>query len=478
MPPSRGVPPVHFAIRRGRSYIRRLTALYCSVTLALPPHTERVYVQNRNAEYRQARADIIADLDRIHGAITAGDHQHTGIQEHFNFRWMKRRLFFNNGPSAAEEGGAKATQSKDSETIAVWAHIEITSLVEVDPVRSVFTCDCRLSYFWRPTPATAGGALFEELCEKAKTDENPTYGGYKLSAVEYESLVKERGLLLPNVYFHNQLTEVVGQDSQPLTLYNIEHLGIACQMHNRFYADLKIENCDMRLFPFDQQVLPIKLYCGNDDNFKLHVHCVQYRPTTFNIPGWRLGRPVVYQWDKGPKANVMIGVERRYEHYVNSLMLYLAMLNLLALSAHAIPAEDVGDRLSVLFTLLLVVIAFRYTMGNDVPKLSYSTLMDSFLGVNTMSVTLSIVVVAIGDVAELSEWHMLVACAAITLVSFIVWALIFWLWLSSKRQDADRVPFDPAKKTDLNVGHGGTAAYLFGKQPYFLTPPTSHPSSS
>eukprot|EP00912_Choanoflagellata_sp_UC4_P001556 UC4_evm1s988 len=220
----------------------------------------------------------------------------------------------------------------------------------------------------------------------------------------------------------------------------------------------------MRLFPFDQQKLPITLYCSQDDIFKLHVYSVQYRNTTFNIPGWRLSRPQVVQRTGGPRSDVFVIVKRRYEHYVRSLMAYLLVINISSLSVHAIPTEDVADRLSVLFTLLLTVIAFRYTMEGDIPKLSYATTMDWFLNVNALSIVFSVIIVSAGTVGDLSDFSMFIGSLVIVIASFVAWIAIFVL--SKSTAEGHNSSFDPASLEDLMRG---TAGYLFGTQPYFLT---------
>merc|ERR1712137_1454850 len=66
------------------------------------------------------------------------------------------------------------------------------------------------------------------------------------------------------------------------------------------------------------------------------------------------------------------------------------------------PSDSLSDRFEVLFTLLLAVTAFQYTINSELPSLSYLTLMDIYVLFTFGFVFMVIVSVSLAGYHEVS----------------------------------------------------------------------------
>ncbi len=80
-----------------------------------------------------------------------------------------------------------------------------------------------------------------------------------------------------------------------------------------------------------------------------------------------------------PLFVIRIKVERRWQFYIQRIVLILAALSLSSLTAYAVDVGDVADRLGIDFTLLLTVVAFQQTVTDSLPVLPFVTVMDLFV---------------------------------------------------------------------------------------------------
>ena len=54
-------------------------------------------------------------------------------------------------------------------------------------------------------------------------------------------------------------------------------------------------------------------------------------------------------------------------------------MSLMALTSFIPSRDDAGDRLGITLTLILASIAFKYTLQDAIPKVSYQTIMDVYI---------------------------------------------------------------------------------------------------
>jgi hypothetical protein len=80
-----------------------------------------------------------------------------------------------------------------------------------------------------------------------------------------------------------------------------------------------------------------------------------------------------------PRARFEVRIERRCEWYLWNVVLVTWALVTMSAVVYAIDPADVADRMAVNVTLVLTVIAFKFTFASEVPKKAYLTWMDKYL---------------------------------------------------------------------------------------------------
>jgi hypothetical protein len=86
---------------------------------------------------------------------------------------------------------------------------------------------------------------------------------------------------------------------------------------------------------------------------------------------------------------------RRAQHYVLKVMFPLLLIVLMSWAVFWIDPSQTAPQVSVAITSMLTLIAYRFAIGADVPKLPYLTLLDRFILASSLLVFLSLVEVLI-----------------------------------------------------------------------------------
>jgi hypothetical protein len=60
------------------------------------------------------------------------------------------------------------------------------------------------------------------------------------------------------------------------------------------------------------------------------------------------------------------------------------MISLLSLLVFAVPEEDLADKISIVLTLLLTSVAFKFVIGDKLPRVNYTHFMDAFVSNNML----------------------------------------------------------------------------------------------
>jgi len=77
-----------------------------------------------------------------------------------------------------------------------------------------------------------------------------------------------------------------------------------------------------------------------------------------------------------------ISLKRNVTFYMQKIIALQVLISLLLFPFFALPNEDLNDRLANTLTLLLAAIAFNLTVAGELPKISYSSLLDYFFQLN------------------------------------------------------------------------------------------------
>jgi len=102
-----------------------------------------------------------------------------------------------------------------------------------------------------------------------------------------------------------------------------------------------------------------------------------------------------------PELHIIMPVTRRYQYYLWSIAFVACMITTLGLLPFALPASDIGGRLSISLTLLLTAVTFTFVVADSLPKVAYLTLLDKYVIFNFMC--LYFVAVENGVVGNLAD---------------------------------------------------------------------------
>eukprot|EP01059_Diplonema_ambulator_P034953 TRINITY_DN8087_c0_g1_i1.p1 TRINITY_DN8087_c0_g1~~TRINITY_DN8087_c0_g1_i1.p1 ORF type:complete len:502 (+),score=129.13 TRINITY_DN8087_c0_g1_i1:56-1561(+) len=171
-----------------------------------------------------------------------------------------------------------------------------------------------------------------------------------------------------------------------------------------FKADVEVE-FNLYHFPFDYQNISLVLwFSGNGDprtpdygRFVIPLPAddsgkdpSSILPLRAAAAEWRLFSPTIKAWTQSEKLSktpcrkqgitLEIPILRKSEFYVNmlSIMCLIASLAFCAFSAHP---TQIGERLASTFSLLLALIAFKFSVADKLPRVAYLTAFDRYMHV-------------------------------------------------------------------------------------------------
>jgi len=74
-----------------------------------------------------------------------------------------------------------------------------------------------------------------------------------------------------------------------------------------------------------------------------------------------------------------VRVSREWRYWLYNIYTIMFLLVSLSATSWAAAPTDTGTRLGVTFTLLLTVVAFKFSLTQNIPKVSYNTVLDTYL---------------------------------------------------------------------------------------------------
>eukprot|EP00484_Ammonia_sp_Unknown_P001953 CAMPEP_0197022306 /NCGR_PEP_ID=MMETSP1384-20130603/3213_1 /TAXON_ID=29189 /ORGANISM="Ammonia sp." /LENGTH=642 /DNA_ID=CAMNT_0042450323 /DNA_START=41 /DNA_END=1969 /DNA_ORIENTATION=+ len=156
------------------------------------------------------------------------------------------------------------------------------------------------------------------------------------------------------------------------------------------------EELELQSFPFDCQ----DLSCVIHERTTGGVRCIflpELRKPNFAsvdprysvIDEWDLETAVIEFGDADPNASrskssyamivLRLKVKRRWKVFFANIVFLMCCISLLALTAFSLGADDLGDRLNLLITLILTAVAFSYVVFDSLPNVPYLTFMDKYI---------------------------------------------------------------------------------------------------
>ena len=155
--------------------------------------------------------------------------------------------------------------------------------------------------------------------------------------------------------------------------------------------DLEVNNrYQLKAFPFDRQILIYKFvgitYEQYLDIDNLSEQRISHFLKNTSIPGWKItDYSFVNGLYQGPtfatdqyvsEMNIKIEIQRSYEFYIFKIIIPILLILMICWSVLWIAPTELESRLTITIVCLLSLIAYNFVIGEDLPKLSYLTVMD------------------------------------------------------------------------------------------------------
>ena len=198
-------------------------------------------------------------------------------------------------------------------------------------------------------------------------------------ANNFRSIASKKGARMPGYIFINQQGK---RHSQEATI-TIRPDGSA-RWYESFSVTLQAPDFDLRRLPFDTQKFFVRLGLLESTRHFVFVTDPQFNlvgdhlgEEQWNITGWETNIVESGLRDKHSQFNFVMHAQRQIMYYVVRIFIPLGLL--IAVSWVSFFLRDFSKRVDVSAGNLLAFIAFNFTLGSDLPRLGYLTLLDQLL---------------------------------------------------------------------------------------------------
>lgn len=201
---------------------------------------------------------------------------------------------------------------------------------------------------------------------------------------------------------------------------------------------------DLRAFPFDSQTFRVQLVSIRYSTERVEIASETDpdwigRPMRLSVSDWAVGPTrievgtlsLVRGEKENPTAVLLFDADRQPEYYVVQVFLPLAMIVLMAWTVFWLDPSIIPTRLSVVVTTMLTLIAYRFALAGQVPRLPYLTRLDFFLLGLTVIVFLTLLVMAAASylfgrgykdaAARINRWGRALFPASVAAIVAAVW---------------------------------------------------------
>jgi hypothetical protein len=187
------------------------------------------------------------------------------------------------------------------------------------------------------------------------------------------------------------------------------------------YAGAFTQPLRLQSFPFDRQTFRIQLvavrYRPNEVKFVPDQDWIQNGvkeaagiAPSITLPDWR-----VEKWETKPRAYALApGLEfsgyvfgftasRNVQHYILKVILPLVLIVMMSWSVFWTDPTNSNTQFSIAVTSMLTLIAYRFAVDNQLPRLPYMTRLDVFFLISTLLVFFSLIEVLVTTILDNNE---------------------------------------------------------------------------
>jgi len=268
------------------------------------------------------------------------------------------------GEDKDKDKDKKKVDDKPKEAVQIFLKANIFAIREINTVDQTFTADFFLEATWQD-PKFKGKAEADIDCAK------------EISYTFVNLISKDREEFWTRKY----------KKEDDWIVYRTRFIGTFAQKF------------DLTWFPFDSQRLNFVItskktkdalvFKKSDESGKGDIICTDTE-TAFTLSEWRLWHHVgATPTETSPSTSssgtvytlykFSVDVSRHPSYYIYNVMVIMFLLVSMSLTSWAVDVGDTGDRLSVTLTLVLTAVAFKSSVSDCLPKISYVTFLDGYL---------------------------------------------------------------------------------------------------
>ena len=178
-------------------------------------------------------------------------------------------------------------------------------------------------------------------------------------------------------------------------------------MH-RVYKVVMEQKMELRRFPFDRQLVEIKMRTYKcyyspwpvEDRADAPIRWVkdpEWRRSEviaeYHAEDWKVKTMDTYFQRESNISNfyvIDIGIERDATYYLNNCGLVVFIIVQVASFVVVIDPSDFPSRSSITITLLLTIVAFKFVADGFIPKVNYLTFLDKYIAIGFVALMLEI----------------------------------------------------------------------------------------
>ena len=280
----------------------------------------------------------------------------------------------------------------DADVLRVGVVMTMNSISEINTASQSFNCRFHLRFVW-----VASDEDIDSWENKGGKDDTEWMPSFIPQIIFPNALTKPDMSLKDGTQRHYKINK-----KQRDKKTGAPYIHYDCIVQGTF-----TEIFELQSFPFDCQDMTMMIKLVNKDGMKKY-RFVPHPGSTPVFAKFQLSNSVTTEWtmheptlefgftdpsasryrQSYPLVIAKFRMERNSSFYLTRVCVYLAMLSALSLTTFGINVDEVGDRLSVDFTMLLAIIAYQLVVGSLLPIVEFLTFIDKYSSFATIFVSL------------------------------------------------------------------------------------------
>lgn len=213
-------------------------------------------------------------------------------------------------------------------------------------------------------------------------------------------------------------TEAQTEDRIMSLLWCDEENGGFVEFRRRYDAVFQ-EAMELKMFPLDRQICRIKITAEKEiQDFQFVVLDTGNKKISSVHEEWQLEDKMLcttyvrYADEKceyrsqRSLVKTVLHLQRKGDYYFHNVLINIFLVNVIALTAFAVPIGEVGDRLSLLSTTLVAVTAYQTVINENIPRKTYLTICDKYIIFAVVyQVLMALETVAFNILSHVLKWY-------------------------------------------------------------------------